>query len=201
MITRIRGILLYRGAHVIELETASGLTYEVRATADTLPATIERGAEVVLYTHMVVRESSMELFGFRTQQHRSLFQKLIGISGVGPRSAQALLSVLAPEDFLIALAAGDTHSLAQAPGIGPKTAKRIIAELQGWAAPSALDGGTTDRMDAIVALQNLSFSATDAVALVQRAVQIAATESEDASTERLIGLALQLADRKNDSKG
>ncbi len=89
------------------------------------------GDEVLFHTHQVVREDGHFLFGFGSREELALFELLIGVSGVGPRAALALLSISRPAELAAAIAAGDTASLARAPGVGRKTAERLIVDLRG----------------------------------------------------------------------
>jgi Holliday junction DNA helicase RuvA len=105
--------------------TISQNTYESlpRATSDTLP-------QVKLYTYMSVREDGIEMFGFASEAELSSFKMLLGVSGVGPKAAISILSLLTPEKFALAVCTDDKKTIAKANGIGPKTAARIILELQ-----------------------------------------------------------------------
>lgn len=105
--------------------TISQNTYETlpRATSDTLP-------QAKLYTYMSVREDGIEMFGFASEAELSSFKMLLGVSGVGPKAAISILSLLTPEKFALAVCTDDKKTIAKANGIGPKTAARIILELQ-----------------------------------------------------------------------
>ena len=97
-------------------------------TADALSGSV--GREVKLLAHLAVREDAMELFGFRSQEELETFRLLIGVSGVGPKLAIAILSAFTPENFAAAICAEDAKSLSKAPGVGAKTAARIVLELK-----------------------------------------------------------------------
>ena len=90
----------------------------------------EKRRDVRLYTHLSVREDGVELFGFYTNEELEVFRLLISVSGVGPKAAMAVLSFMTPEKLAFAVATGDQKSIAKAPGIGPKTAARIVLELK-----------------------------------------------------------------------
>ena len=98
-------------------------------------------SRVKLYTHLQVREDGVELFGFRDLQELHIFRLLIGVSGVGPKAAMAILSVLSPSRLLYAIASEDTKAISQAQGVGGKTAARIVLELRDKAAEGLLPGG------------------------------------------------------------
>lgn len=192
MIGSVRGILRDNREMQVEIETASGLGYELSvpdSVAAQLPA---KGQEVFLLTHLVMRDNTMELYGFADAEQKALFQKLIGISGVGPRSALALLSVLRPPELFAAVMASDEKVLTRAQGIGGRTARRIIGELRDTLAQPL--GGTADvqlspRAEACAALESLSFTAKEAAELVRRA----GAEVDADDTDALVRTALRLA--------
>ena len=106
--------------------TISGTTY------DAMPPnrSVKEPPQVLLYTYMAVREDGIELFGFATQTELASFKMLISVSGVGPKAAMSILSLLSPEKFALAVCTDDKKTIAKANGIGPKTAARIILELK-----------------------------------------------------------------------
>ncbi|MDR2530725.1 MAG: Holliday junction branch migration protein RuvA [Oscillospiraceae bacterium] len=106
-----------------------GVGYAVHTSARTL-GTLKSGDRAKLFTHAVIREDAFDLFGFASERELSTFRLLIGVSGVGARSAVAILSLGAPEDLAIAIAGGDERMLTSAQGIGRKIAQRIILELK-----------------------------------------------------------------------
>lgn len=145
-----------------------------------------------LFIHTHVREDAIELFGFWSEREKLLFEKLIAVSGIGPRLARVILSGMAPDDLLTSLAAGDIARLATIPGIGKKTAQRMIvdlkdrvqelaAELPAAAAVAPLED------DLVLALVNLGYRETEA----QRAVAQARTENPDAASHELLRASLQ----------
>lgn len=144
--------------------------------------------DVLLHTHHVVREDGQFLFGFPTREELALFEMLTSVSGVGPKAALALLSVSRPADLAAAIAAGDAAALARAPGVGKKTAERLIVDLRGKVArvsDGALPGGVTTDDEAAEALQALGYSASE-VAAALRGVPPAGK----ASTEERVRAAL-----------
>ena len=137
-------------------------------TMTTLSCLPPAGGEVTLYTHLNVREDALDLYGFYTQAERTAFQMLIGVSGVGPKSALAVLSDMTPDQLSLAVASGDAKSLRNAPGIGPKVAQRIILELKDKLGTDGLAEGmqevaaqlrseTTNMSEAVSALCVLGF--------------------------------------------
>ncbi|MCX5045308.1 Holliday junction branch migration protein RuvA [Aldersonia sp. NBC_00410] len=128
MIASVRGEVLDIGLDHAVLE-AAGVGYRLNATPATL-ATLQRGAEVRLFSAMVVREDSMTLYGFADTESRELFGLLQTVSGVGPRLAMAILAVLEPEALRKALAEGNVVALTRVPGIGKRGAERMVVELR-----------------------------------------------------------------------
>ena len=129
MIGRLHGTLLHKSAPTLLVDVA-GVGYEIEAPMSTfydLPAV---GQAVTLYTHLVVREDAHLLYGFSREPQRRLFRNLLKVNGVGPRVALALLSGLSDQEFLRCLASEDVARLTQVPGIGRKTAERLIVELR-----------------------------------------------------------------------
>jgi len=110
---------------------AGGVGYQLTISGNTLGKLAGKvGNKVKLYTHLSVREDAMELFGFSTLEELSSFRMLISVSGVGAKSAVAILSLMSPERFAVAVMNGDTKAIAKAQGIGAKTAARVILELK-----------------------------------------------------------------------
>jgi Holliday junction DNA helicase RuvA len=142
MIAFVRGTVagLTLSSAVVEV---GGVGLELMCTPGTL-ATLRTGHEATLPTSMVVREDSLTLFGFLDDDEKSCFELLQTASGVGPKLAQAMLAVLAPDDLRTAVAHEDVKTLTQVPGIGQKGAQRIILELRDrLGAPAGAGGGTT----------------------------------------------------------
>jgi Holliday junction DNA helicase RuvA len=180
--------------------SAGGVGYEVLVSLSTFTALPDEGKSVSLRIYTHVREEAIQLFGFHTDLERALFEQLIRVNGVGPRMAQALLSGVAPHDLLSVLVRGDTASLCAVPGIGAKTAQRIVLDLRERAATlaagerSPVDVASVpaavpdDRLDeAISALVNLGTARPRA----ERVAREALDESPEASIEQLVRVALQ----------
>lgn len=110
--------------------SAGGVGYALSCSMHTIAQLPAIGGKARVYARLIVRETVMELFGFFTKQERNMFDKLIGVSGVGPRSALSLLSSLTVQQLSLALVTGDAKAL-KAPGIGPKTVQRILIDLKG----------------------------------------------------------------------
>ena len=126
----LNGQLAYRDAGTCVID-CGGVGYKLTVsliTADSL--TTKLGQNVKLFTHLAVREDGIELFGFGSNEERSCFNNLISVSGVGPKAAMSILSVMTPDRFSLAVCTEDTKAISKAPGIGTKTAARIILELK-----------------------------------------------------------------------
>jgi len=129
MISMIRGeVAVRRPDHVVVL--AAGVGYRLAVSSETLRRVPAVGKQVTLHAHLVVREDALALYGFAAEEERDLFLMLIGVQSVGPKVALAVLSGATPRELVQALAAGDTARLQAAPGIGKRTAERIVAELR-----------------------------------------------------------------------
>jgi Holliday junction DNA helicase RuvA len=117
-----------RSDHVVI--DCGGVGYRLAVSAETLRHVPAVGHEATLHTHLVVRDDALHLYGFATEEERELFLLLLGVQAVGPKVALAVLSGGSPRDLLRALAAGDTARLQAAPGVGKRTAERIVVELR-----------------------------------------------------------------------
>ncbi len=130
MITAVKGTLEAIGPDwaVVSL---GGVSLKVSVPSSALEALGSPGDRVSLFTHLQVRQDGVALFGFPTTEARDLFELLQGVSGVGPRQALSLLSVMTPETLVSAVSSGDIDMFERAPGVGKKTASRIVLELKG----------------------------------------------------------------------
>ena len=181
MIYSITGLLRQVAPTYCVIE-ACGVGYQCSASTYTLSSLPRRGQEVTLLTHLWVKEDGMELFGFSTEQEKHCFRLLIGVSGVGPRVALAILSDAAPDRLMLSIAAGDAKALTRAQGVGAKLAQRIILELrdkvtdedigssfgeeQGAIAALGESAKNTAKSEAISALVALGYGQTDAAAVI-----------------------------------
>ncbi len=162
MIAHLRGQILMRGDDFIVLDV-SGVGFRVRVPASTLELLGEAGAPAELFTHLHVREDDLSLFGFATQDELSLFEMLLTVSGIGPKAALGILSSAQPNTVRAAIAQNNLDLLTGIPGIGKKTAQRLVLELKGkielgeeLAEISPLD------QEVVAALVNLGYSAAEA---------------------------------------
>jgi Holliday junction DNA helicase RuvA len=149
MIALVAGEVAVRRPDHVVVETASGVGYRLNVSAETLRHVPAAGEPISLHAHLVVREDALTLYGFATEEERDLFLLLLGVQSVGPKVAQAILSGAPPRELVSALAAGDAKRFQAAPGVGKRTAERIIVELRDkvGAAPAAVDGSDPARAD------------------------------------------------------
>ena len=129
MISYIKGPLTEIRGDMIVIE-AGPVGLEVRVPLSLLDELPKVGEEVKIYTYFQVREDSMSLHGFLSRQDREMFQQLLGVNGVGPKGALGILSALRPDDLRLAILSGDAKAISRAPGIGVKTAQRVILDLK-----------------------------------------------------------------------
>ncbi len=129
MIRFVRGVLREVNEGLIVLE-AAGLGYGIRVPLSVLPELPSIGQELQIFTYLSVREDAMELFGFLTAEDREMFVQLLSVSGVGPKGALGILSVLRPDALRFAIVSGDSKAIQAAPGIGKRTAERVILDLK-----------------------------------------------------------------------
>lgn len=129
MIGQIRGIILEKQPPLLLVEV-QGLGYEIDAPMSTFYQLPEVGQQVILFTHFVVREDAHHLYGFFTRDERLLFRTLLKVNGVGPRLALTILSSTTPEEFVRCVLNNDTASLVRLPGVGKKTAERLVIEMR-----------------------------------------------------------------------
>ncbi|MBN1176089.1 MAG: Holliday junction branch migration protein RuvA [Dehalococcoidales bacterium] len=167
-----------------------GVGFRVSMPTTTLSTLGKPGNEVKVFTHLHVREDALSLYGFASAEELWLFETLLGVTGLGPRLALAMLSALSPEQITTAIATGSTDMLDMIPGIGKKVANRIVLELKdkigaAWLAAPATQTAQ-ENTDVLSALTSLGYSAAEAV----KAVATLPTD-EDLNLEEKIKLALQ----------
>lgn len=197
MIGRLRGTLIAKRPPVLLIDVG-GVGYEVEAPMSTLYELGDTGGDVVVHTHLSVREDAQQLFGFATLGERDLFRVLIRINGVGGKLALAILSTIPAAEFTRVVEEGDVTALTRVPGIGKKTAERLVVEMRGRTdalmAPASGDasaGGrpqdaATEATDALIAL---GYKPAEAGRMVQKAA------GADMDSEAIIRAALRAAMR------
>jgi len=186
VIAYVSGEVVARGADHVVVDVR-GVGYKVFVPRH------PSGDSVVLHTHHVVREDAQQLFGFETREELGLFELLLTVPGVGPKAALSLLSVSSPPALAAAIASGDAAALARAPGVGKKTAERLIVELKGKIArtgPEREPTGLLTEDEAAAALQALGYTAAEALSALR-----GAPPAGSASTEERVTAALRAAGR------
>ncbi|MFO1328921.1 MAG: Holliday junction branch migration protein RuvA [Rubrivivax sp.] len=171
MIGRLSGLLVAKAPPQVLVDTG-GVGYEVDVPMSTFYNLPDIGQRVVLLTHFVVREDAQVLFGFLTAPERDAFRQLVKISGVGPRTALAVLSGLSVAELAQAVSSQDGARLTKVPGIGKKTAERLLLELKGklgpdLALPAAAAAATEAGADIVQALVALGYSEREAAAALK----------------------------------
>ena len=198
MIAHLRGSILEKHPNRIVIDV-SGVGYEVFVPLSTFYGLGEPGAATALRIHTHVREDAFVLYGFATQLEQDLFERLIGVSGIGPKVALAVLSGIEPEELIRAIERGDLARLTAIPGVGKKTSERIVLELKDRlprAAVVAAAVGVAEpetpvlRDDVISALVNLGYHRPLAEKAAEAAIKIIGSAS-DASFERVLKQALR----------
>jgi Holliday junction DNA helicase RuvA len=189
LIASVRGEVLVRRPDHVVIESA-GVGYRLAVSAETLKGVPARGKEIALHSHLVMRDDAIQLYGFASEEERDLFLHLISVSGVGPKVAIAILSGGTPRELLNAIASGDAKRFQAVPGIGKRTAERVIVELREKVAGELTEGplavagdDETPRSLARDGLVNLGYTLIEAEKLLEAA--------EGETTEELIGSALR----------
>ena len=198
MIARLRGSILEKHPNRIVIDV-NGVGYDVFVPLSTFYGLGDAGAAITLRIHTHVREDAFVLYGFATQLEVELFERLIGVSGIGPKVALAVLSGIEPQEFIRAIERGDLARLTAIPGVGKKTSERIVLELKDRL-PRAQTGAATAgvtvpeapalRDDVVSALVNLGYHRP----LAEKAAEAAITtigSASDASFERALKQALR----------
>jgi holliday junction DNA helicase RuvA len=189
MIVRLSGTLIQRQPPSLVVDV-HGVGYEVEAPLNVFDRLPADGEPLTILTHLVVREDAQILYGFLSEADRSLFRELLKVSGIGPRLALAILSGVSGDDFALMVEAGDAQALTRLPGIGKKTAERLILEMRGKLSDlgdgsgGAVGGGDASS-EARAALTALGYSSAEALKMVK------AVSDPDLSAEALIRAALK----------
>ena len=198
MIRFLRGEYLYYESGAIVLETPAGIGFRIFVSDTSSLLTKREGEEIEVYTYMQVKEDGMALYGFADTEGLALFEQLITVKGVGPKAGLAIMSTGTPNQIKSIIAAGDAASIAMAPGIGKKTAERVILELKDKVSALPFEGadisegfapaaapGSGERGEAVVALTTLGYSKREAEAAV------ASVKDEGLSAEEYVKKSLK----------
>lgn len=199
MLSLLRGVVRHKSPFTIVLDV-QGVGYEVLCTQAAYEAAANATGEYELVTRLIVREDSMTLFGFSSLEERSMFDLVIGVSGIGPRTGHAILSSVGAGQLKEAIRSNQLHLLTSIPGIGKKTAERLVLELRDKLLKEEFAGGMTEvseggssqaRSEALQALVALGYPR----AVAEKAIRSVLKSNTDAgnSTEALIKAALREA--------
>ena len=194
MIPGLRGVVDEIGPDFV-LVNVGGVVFQTFAPSSTLAEVTGPGSSISLHTHLQMREDGVTLYGFATRAELQMFQLLIGVTGVGPRIALALLSAIPAEQLLMVIASEDTARLSSVTGVGKRIAGRIVLELKGKVgqvgvgalAPAA--SATTSQL--LAALTTLGYSSVEAAEAVRSIPNLGAMELEDGLREALRVLSAQ----------
>jgi holliday junction DNA helicase RuvA len=190
MIAHLRGRILQKSPDHVVVE-AAGVGYQVAITVSTFSDLPGEGAETQLHIHTHVREDTLALYGFLHSGEKQLFERLITVSGIGPKLAMTALSGMAADTLIAALRANDISALTRIPGVGKKTAERMVLELrdklQSFAPSAAAAAISRLDEDVVSALVNLGYQRIAAEQALKRA---APTAGKDASFEQLFRQAM-----------
>jgi Holliday junction DNA helicase RuvA len=194
MIDRVQGSVAARAPDHVVVD-CNGVGYRLSASAQTLEAVPREGGRVELLAHLILRDDGIHLYGFATESERELFLRLISVSGIGPKMALAALSGSSTSEMRSAIASGDAKRFQVVPGIGKKTAERVIVELRevfaGEPVPEVVASGPADaRTLAREGLVSLGYDAGEADAMLDTLA-----ESDGEAPEDLISAALRTAAR------
>ena len=192
MIALVAGEVAVRRPDHVVVETASGVGYRLAVSAETLRHVPGVGRHVALHAHLIVRDDALALYGFHSEEERELFLLLLGVQSVGPKVALAVLGGGPPRELVGALAAGDTARLRAVPGIGKRTAERIVVELREKVGvpdapdrPITVTRGDDPRRVARDGLLELGFAVAEAQALLE--------DAQGDTAEELLSSALKAA--------
>jgi Holliday junction DNA helicase RuvA len=200
VIASVAGEVAVRRPGRVVLETAGGVGYALAVSDETLRHVPAVGRATLLHSHLIVRDDALQLYGFATEEERDLFLLLIGVQSVGPKVALAVLSGGTPRELVVALATGDVARFTAVPGIGKRTAERIIVELREKVAPDAFGdaGEPTGGGGPIVALRGADPRHIAREGLIELGFQPAEAEgllaaADGATAEELLASALRAA--------
>lgn len=203
MIAFVKGVIEDITEDNVVIDTG-GIGYNIKISEGTASSLPGIGREVKIHTYTCVREDAFQLYGFLTKDDLEIFKKLITVNGIGPKGGLAILSVMSADDLRFAILAGDAKAIAKAPGIGAKTASRVILDLKDkisiedtlikremneYSIADGLRGANLEssaRNEAVEALVALGYSPSDALKAVKKA-----DVSQDADVETILKLALK----------
>ena len=189
LISSIRGGIESVGPDWVDV-AVGGITLRLSVPGSTAERMVRLSGEVRLFTSLQVRDDSLSLYGFSTEEERLAFEVLIGISGVGPRVALSVLSRFTPSELAAAVSAGDADAFTAVPGVGKRTASRILLELKGklegdWAVPAEAVAGQGEVIEALTALGYSAAEAREAAAALPRGDSLSLEEKLREALQRM----------------
>lgn len=195
MYAYLNGVVADKGQNTLVIDV-NGVGYLLSVSMNTLQETPPVGEKMKVYTHFSVREDAVDLFGFATQEEKSMFTRLLTVSGIGPKVALSILGAIPLRDLTLAIITGDITSLSRAPGVGKKTAQRLALELKEKVEQSDLDytpasGAPVTAVqedaaqEALAALQSLGYTPAEAARAVSQ------VKGQSDSANELVRLALR----------
>lgn len=186
MIASIKGVVV-RTTDKYAVVDVAGVGYKVWVTIETA-LSLQEGKEAMLHTYLAVRENALDLFGFRTLVEHDLFEKLLSVSGIGPKSAIAILSLASVDTLRKAISGGDLAYLTKVSGIGKKTAEKIIVELKDKLGGESESGDLSGDLDALEALKSLGYAHHEAREALQSVpISIVGTNNRIKEALRFLG--------------
>ncbi len=193
MIAFIKGTIEYMTGSEVIINN-NGMGYSLQVSTGTIDR-LKLKQEALLFTHLYIKEEALSLYGFLSREEVSVFKLLISVSGIGPKTALSVMSLMSPSDLMLAIVSNDVAALSKAQGIGKKTAERMILELRdktkivepslGAEAGLQSSGASSEKQDSIEALIALGYSRSEALRAVLE------TAAEGMSAETIIKLALK----------
>ncbi len=195
MISYIKGTLVHRGESYIIVETA-GIGYQIFVSTGMLSKMPDLGKEIKIFTYMSVKEDGISLFGFSTKEEQEMFLKLLTVGGVGPKGAMGFLSQLTPQEIVMAILSGDVKTLSKAPGVGRKTAQRVILELKDKCSTEDAIAIPVDMEESAGTMGGAKFEAIDAMTALgysrsEAAKAVGKVAADGMTTEEILKAALK----------
>ncbi len=184
MIGSIRGKISLRTEKFLLVET-NGVGYKIYASSDTMLKSA--GEEIFLFVHTHVREDAIDLYGFKDMEGLRFFEMLLSVSGIGPRSAIAILGIATIDTLKMAIKTGDTSYLTKISGIGKKTSEKIIIELRDKIGEEFEAGSLQEELDALEALKSLGYSQGEARDALKKASPQASTNAKIREALKILG--------------
>lgn len=203
MIGRLKGILISKQPPTLLLDV-QGVGYEVDAPMSTFYQLPAAGEQAILHTHLVVREDAQQLCGFATEAERRMFRSLIKINGVGARLALSILSGISANDFAFCIQNNDTATLVRLPGVGKKTAERLVIEMRDKLDDWQTDSGSEVKSPGLIEIENIKDPVKEAVSALialgykppEASRMVTAVANQDLSSEDIIRDALKASIQK-----